>query len=222
MGRPKQFDEDEVLAAAMELFWRQGYKATSVRDLVKQTGIGEGSLYDSFGGKRELFLAALERYRTQFAPLLKRLERPGSPKRAIEDLVYLVAGFLAAQEDHRGCMVTNTTIELAAHDPQMREILRKTYSTVEGAFYKVLRRARDAGELPEDANLRSLARFLTQSLEGMRVLAKTGLPRRTLRDMARVTLSVLSTGNSSDRRTASLKRRRRKIRRTTRPQGAKS
>ena len=222
MGRPKQFDEDEVLGKAMDLFWRQGYKATSIRDLVEQTGIGEGSLYDSFGGKRELFLAALERYGRLFAPLLKRLEQPGSPKRAIEDFVYLIAGFLAAQEDHRGCMVTNTAIELAPHDPQMRELLRTTYSTVEEAFYKALRRARDAGELTEGEKLRSLARFLTQSLEGMRVLAKTGLPPRALRDMARVTLSVLSTGNSSDRRTAGLKRRRRKTRRTTRPQGAKS
>ena len=191
VGRTKEFDEDEVLDRATEVFWRQGYKATSVRDLLVATGVGESSLYNAFGGKRGLFLIALERYRRMLSTYLKRLDEFESPLEAIRWLFDGVATGLSAQADFRGCLITNTTIELAPHDAEIQAELQSIYSEVEAAFYKVLNKARKRGELSTERPLRSLARYLTQNLEGLRVLAKSNPVPRAIRGMANTTVSLL-------------------------------
>lgn len=197
MGRTKEFDEDRVLERATDLFWRQGYKATSVRDLVVATGVAESSLYNCFGGKRGLFLRAIGRYRAFVDRFLKRLREYDPPIDGIRWFFGAIATGLAQQQDFRGCLITNTTIELAPHDAEIQAELRSIYQDVENTFAGVLRKARARGEFSSRRSTRDMARYLTQNLEGMRVLAKSNPGPRALRGMANTTLSLLFDGQPS-------------------------
>lgn len=192
MARPKEFDEQQVLRDAVDVFWRKGYKATSIQDLVGATGLAEGSLYNTFGGKRQLFLRAFAKYRARMEKYLLAIQQSDEPLEAIAELFDKIATGLSRQRDFRGCLVTNTTIELAPHDEQVRAELQASYKEMEAAFRQALRRAQRQQQLAESANTRALARFLLQSLEGMRVMAKADVGARALRDMADVSLSVLT------------------------------
>ena len=191
VGRTKEFDEGEVLDGALDLCWRQAYKATSVRDLVAATEVAESSLYNCYGGKRGLFLVALARYRKMLSRYLKRLAEFESPAAGLRWMFDGVAKGLASQSDFRGCMITNTTIELAPHDAELQAELRSIYREVEDVFCRVLKKAAQRGELAESRPPRALARYLMQNLEGLRVLAKSDPGARTLRGMANTTLALV-------------------------------
>lgn len=211
MARQKEFDENEVLNAATELFWRRGYKATSVRDLTEHTGLGEGSLYNAFGGKKGLFRAALARYRGRLRRWLNKIDDFDSPREGLEWFIGGVSKGLSGQADLRGCLITNTTIELAPHDAEIQEELRTIYAEVENAFCRTIKRAQKQGEVAADRSARRLARFLTLNLEGLRVLAKSKPGLHALRDMANMSLSVLFDDEPSARRTKKTERSRKQI-----------
>ena len=174
MPRNQEFDTDQVLKAAIELFWRDGYKTTTIRDLVRATGVAESSLYHAFGGKRRLFEATLDRYRAIMRQRIRRLEDVESPGEGLRWYLMRTVNALSGQEDCRGCLVTNTTIELAPHDVEMQREIRAIYPEVEDAFCRVIARAQETREITVEAPPRMLARFYLQNLEGLRVLAKSG------------------------------------------------
>lgn len=173
MARPKAFTRETVLSKAMALFWRKGYEATSVQDLVEATGINRGSLYDTFEGKRQLFLAAIDHYvKTVVIPTVKALEAPGVGRAAIEAHFYRVLEQSITDAQRRGCLMTNTVVELAPHDGEVAQRLKHGLQRVEDAFYTALVRACNSGEIRANADLRGLARYLTASMQGLRVMAK--------------------------------------------------
>ena len=192
MARHKEFDREKVLERAMYLFWEKGYEATSVQDLVDRTGIGRGSLYGTFGDKHALFLAALDRYGQAQGPLFAEiLDGPG-PARAKLRLVFEGIVEAAVSEDGRcGCLLVNSTVELAPHDPDTSKRVDAALLDAEEALYGFLVRARVAGEIPQDKDPRSLSRFLWNAVQGLRVMAKAGARKEVLDDIVNVTLSVL-------------------------------
>src|SRR3954464_11387329 len=110
MARPKEFDREEALNRAMEVFWSRGYEAASVGELVKRMGINRQSLYDTFGDKHSLYLQALDRYReVEGAKLFELLERPGPVKRALRHLFRSVVERSLDDEERRGCFMGNAT-----------------------------------------------------------------------------------------------------------------
>src|SRR5262245_26615439 len=122
MVRTKQFDKHQALDEAMELFWERGYNATSISDLVDHLGVNRQSLYDTFGGKEDLFLAALDRYRTlQGGPVRQLLEREGP---ALEVLREFFSKFLDRLCDgaSKGCFMANTITELAGRDEGVAKV----------------------------------------------------------------------------------------------------
>src|SRR3984893_15939871 len=114
MARQKEFDREEALHKAMEVFWSRGYQAASIQDLVKHMGINRQSLYDTFGDKHALYLQALDRYHEVHGRKVSELlERPGSVKKALRQLFEgIVEGSLCEQE-RRGCFMGNAMSELA-------------------------------------------------------------------------------------------------------------
>src|SRR5258707_14880541 len=119
MARPKEFDRDRALMKAMELFWQQGYEATSTDDLVRAIGIGRQSMYDTFGDKHRLYLEALRLYEANSgAEFFKRIYESPSPFVAICDYILCIAGGTSADRA-RGCFIVNATNELAASDPDV-------------------------------------------------------------------------------------------------------
>src|SRR2546428_10205183 len=116
MPRPKAFDPDEALQKAMQVFWERGYEATSVEDLVQHMGLNRFSLYSTFGGKHQLFVAALERYRdTIVADLVGELEQSAAGLAAIRQFFTRLVDFFASSQGWCGCLMTHTAVELSPH-----------------------------------------------------------------------------------------------------------
>lgn len=192
MARRKEFDREVVLERAMDLFWHKGYEATSVQDLVGQMGISRGSLYDTFGDKHSLFIAVLDRYREATATkMLQGLENPDAGLEAIRQFFNAIVLALSSQTICKGCLVVNSMVELASHDPQAARLLRAHLSRMERAFYRALRRARSLGEISDRHDLHALAQFLIGTASGLSVVAKTSPNPQVLQNMVDVALASL-------------------------------
>ena len=189
MARRKQFNREDVLDRAMRLFWIRGYEATSVQDLVEATGINRASMYDTFGDKRRLFLAAVDRYVThQSGGMLKRLQEGPSPLAALERHFDAAIAVSTEESKRLGCLLTNSTVELSPRDAEVAERIGGSIARVEDAFFDAVRRAQIAGEIPPEKDARALARFLTATMQGVRVLARGGASEDNLRDVVDVAL----------------------------------
>lgn len=192
MARHKEFDTEAALDGAMNTFWAKGYEATSIQDLVERMEINRGSLYHAFGDKQSLFLAALDRYdRVVTRRMLETLEMEGSGKDAVRRFFLAKLESARAADRPQGCLVTNAAVERSPYDPAAGAKVRACLAQLEAAFHKALVRAREAGEIPAKRDLRALARHLTNSAQGLSVLARAAVGRAVLEDIVRVTLAAL-------------------------------
>ena len=192
MARTKEFQPETALDSAMDLFWRRGYEATSVHDLLAEMGIGRGSMYDTFGDKRALFLAALDRFEeTRVSRASEILESQASAVEGIKRLFETTIDGLVSYEPRRGCLLANTAVELAPHDEEVATRISRYVSRTEDAFERALVRGCAAGEIPADRDPKALARFFVSTLHGVRVLARAGVDRAVLDDSVRTALEVL-------------------------------
>jgi len=192
MARTKEFDPDTVLDAALGLFWRRGYEATSMADLVEHVGIARASIYATFGGKRDFYLMALDRYRERTAvEHLRLLSRPGSALAAVRELVERFAAEVLADEARRGCFVVNTAVELSRVDPRAARRVETSWSSLETGLTSALMRAQAQGELAGDRDPLALARFLLVLLQGLRVLGRTRPEPERIHDAVGQALKIL-------------------------------
>ncbi|MBD3918595.1 TetR/AcrR family transcriptional regulator [Paenibacillus sp. PR3] len=168
-----------------------GYEGTSIQDLVNHVGINAQSLYNAFGGKRELFLASLRFYADQ-SNTVHILDSTPSGKEAISNVFREVTAILSRPDGSRGCFLINTNVEMAPHDLEIAAFLEKERALVIDAYYRALTRAKEQGELHErHQDLMALARYLSNAHGGLIVTAKTISGKKILDDIVRVTLSIL-------------------------------
>lgn len=173
MARPREFDETEVLEAALQLFRAKGFEGTTMAELEQATGLGRASLYGAFGDKRSLFHKVIGRYcETALEHRLETLRAPGAGKAAILGVFREVARAASADRDRKGCMVTNCAIELADRDPDFACVAARGLDLIEQSFAAAIRTAQAQGDIPAARNAARLARFLTVCMEGMLVLAR--------------------------------------------------
>ena len=176
----------------MELFWTQGYDATSVSDLTAVLGVHPGSLYRTFGDKHALFLHALERYRQSQARSLAAALLAGGP--VLPRIRAVLAGLieLAAEEGRpRGCLAANTAGELLPGDEAAAAAVAGVLADVEDGFLQGLRAAARRGEIPGTADLAGWAAALTMLVQGLQVVVKADPdPRRLLRSVDAVLSSL--------------------------------
>ncbi|MEU9181582.1 TetR/AcrR family transcriptional regulator [Streptomyces sp. NPDC048550] len=193
MARTKEFDPDAALQSALELFWRRGYEATSVTDLVEHLGIGRASIYATFGSKHELYLKALDRYAQSVDPrLFADLSGPGPALPAVRTVVRRFASEAASPEERlNGCFITNTAAELGAHDSVAARRVESSWDRLETLLHAALVRAQAQGELPPERDPRALARMLLVLLQGVRVVGKALADPTRVRDAAEQALSLL-------------------------------
>jgi TetR/AcrR family transcriptional repressor of nem operon len=192
MARHKEFDREEALQKAMEVFWSRGFEASSIDDLVTHMGINRQSLYDTFGDKHALYLQALDRYREiEGRKLFELLERPGPVKKKLRQLFQgLVDGSLC-EEQWRGCFMSNAMSELAGRCAETAAKACGNLGAAEDAVYRALVQAKKEGEIDGKRDLRAVARFLISSMQGLQLIAKATRDRETLEDIVKVTMSVL-------------------------------
>jgi TetR/AcrR family transcriptional repressor of nem operon len=192
MARQKEFDRDEVLHRAMEVFWARGYEGTSIQDLVKQMGINRQSIYDTFGDKHSLFLQALDCYREiHRRKAFEVLDRPGSVKKNLCLLFEQVVDRSLSEKDRRGCFVGNAMSEMAGRCKETASRTCESLASAEKTFQRALQRGKEQGEIPGVRDTRAVARFLYSSLQGLLLLSKATRDRQLLNDVVKVTLSVL-------------------------------
>ena len=192
MARHKEFDRDEALHKAMDVFWSRGYEATSIEHLVRQIGINRQSLYDTFGDKHALFLQALDHYHeVEGRKVFELLKQPGSVKKALRQLFESIVEKSLCDREWRGCFMGNATSELAGRCKETAARTGSYMAAAEETFYRALLRGKKEGELKGVRDPRAVARFLNSSLQGMALMAKATHDRKTLEDVVKVTLSVL-------------------------------
>jgi len=191
MARPREFNRDAVLDKAMNLFWKQGYEATSVQELGEQLGLNPGSLYNTFKDKHSLFLEALDRYiqlqGQQSCQLLESL----SGKAALRQFFMRALENSRNDVDCKGCLVVNSATELAAYDPEVRAKVRESRTTLHQALQGAIKRGQDAGEINRRHDSHLLAEFLLNSLYGLQISTKMKTDHATLMQIVDITLRVL-------------------------------
>src|SRR5262245_13571775 len=193
MGRPKEFDPDQALEKAMHIFWHKGYEATSMEDLLTAMDINRGSLYATFGDKRELFLKAMDLYCTGggIGSRLSILNQPGPALPLIAQFIDRMLEFGLSDPLRRGCMITNAAMELAPHEKEIAKKVTARLHMAEDAFFELLARAKNEGDLPGDKDPRALARVLVTLMQGTIVMMKAGTPAEVVKQTAKTALSIL-------------------------------
>ncbi|PAD88991.1 TetR family transcriptional regulator [Niallia circulans] len=190
MARNKEFDENEVLRKAMELFWIQGYEKTSMQDLVKYMGIHRRSLYDTFGDKHTLFIKALDHYNEIITTRIKNeVSQQHLVKEAIRQLFNMI---IVRDKEHLiGCLTVNTAVELSLHDEQAAEKVMESFSMTELLLNNLVQKGQTAGEIPKHLDAKKTSEFLHNALVGLRVMTKTTDDTEKLNNIIDMTLSVL-------------------------------
>jgi TetR/AcrR family transcriptional repressor of nem operon len=173
MARPREFDEDRVLQAALEVFRAKGFDGATLSELEHATGLGRGSLYGAFGDKRALFQRVLGRYLTSsLDERLALLDRTGAGREAIIALFRGIARDASCDRERKGCLMTNCSVELADRDPDLACQAARGFDRFERAFAGAIRTAQARGEVALERDPVRLARFLTICMEGMLVMAR--------------------------------------------------
>ncbi|MFJ6674137.1 TetR/AcrR family transcriptional regulator [Actinosynnema sp. NPDC091369] len=196
MPRPREFDEQQALDAAMRTFWVNGYEATSTEDLCRATGLGRSSIYNTFSSKHELFKRALVRYTelmtaNQVALLEDETRSPGQRLRDLLDAI--IAGEVENRRDERGigCLTVNTTVELGGRDREAAELVDRDQRRRLDALRAVIATGARDGEFRSGRDPAELARFLNAVIAGIRVAGQGGADIPTLKAIADTALEAL-------------------------------
>jgi TetR/AcrR family transcriptional repressor of nem operon len=192
MARPREFDESAVLDAAVHRFWTRGYEATSVRELAESMGMTGASLYNAFGDKRSLFRRALEHYvQGSFGERESRLEGTLPPKEAIHAFFREIVKRSLSDSERKGCMLVNSALEVAPHDPEFEKAIAAVLVSMEAFFRRCVTAGQRTGEISDAHSPDDLARLLLGAFIGIRVLARARPERKLLEGLARTALLLL-------------------------------
>ncbi len=184
-----QFDRDAALDAAAAAFWRKGYDATTVQDLEAATGLGRGSLYNAFGDKQALFRAALERYAaTVGGPALRLLEARDA-RAGVRAMLEAIAARMTSGAGPRGCLITNACLSGGGGD-EAGAFVAAAVRGIEAALETALTRAQAEGQIPPDADARSLARFYCAVAQSLGLMHKALDDPATLEDVIAVAMKA--------------------------------
>ncbi|WP_305788168.1 TetR/AcrR family transcriptional regulator [Symbioplanes lichenis] len=192
MARPRKFVERDVVSSAGEVFAVRGLAATTLDDLVQATGLGKQSLYNAFGGKRELFLRALSEDREEAARAVSEALEHGdaSPVERIRGhMLRLAIEF--SRSDSRVSLTTRALVESTGESDQLSAVTKSGIEQLAGIYGHCLELARAAGDLPADANVQSLATYFVAITRGMELLGRAGVGRAALTAVALDSLRVL-------------------------------
>ena len=192
MARPRDFDEERVLDRAVDCFWKHGYGATTVRDLAEAMKIGGASLYNAYGDKRALFARSLERYANRsMRDRITRMEAERRPKEAIRAFIAEIVDRSLKDPDRKGCLLINSALDVAPHDAEIGKVVAGYLDELRAFFRRNVAAAQRVGQVPKSVDAEEVSAHLLGVLAGIRVLARTGAPRKMLENVARPALALL-------------------------------
>jgi AcrR family transcriptional regulator len=189
MARPREFDVDQALDRATEVFWARGYEATSVQDLVDALGVNRASLYSTFGDKARLFEAVLERYGQQVnGAVFQALAPPAAGAEAVQAWLKALIAAATQPGTPRGCLMVNTLTGCSTAPSALHE---RVIAAVRASTDRLQDALTRDPQLAARENVRTLARFFAAEGHGLAVLARAGVRRQELEMAAEVALRVL-------------------------------
>lgn len=188
----KNFDVEQVLGRAMEAFWARGYEATSIQDLVRATGVNRASLYATYGDKREIFLASLKKYDSSVRrKMLSELSNGDRPREAIEAVFDKFISQASNANANWGCLITNTALELAAHDSEIAQFVNTAQDDMARFFQGMIERGKITGQIGAHVDAAQLARMLLAILLGLLVMLRSRPDANYLNEVKSSALSLL-------------------------------
>lgn len=194
-GRPREFDRDEALHRAMELFWAQGYEGTTLTGLLKAMGgITAPSFYAAFGSKEDLFREAVELYKKEHgAPIMKAFAEGPTAREAMEGMLRAAAEGVCSHGHPRGCMMVLAGMNCIPANKGLEEYVRSQRCVREKVIRQRLRQGIADGDLPPETNISGLVAFYTSIIDGMAIRARDGASRKDLREVARYAMAAWDT-----------------------------
>jgi TetR/AcrR family transcriptional repressor of nem operon len=175
MARTKEFNEEQALDKAVEIFWHKGYNGTSAQDLVSHLGLSRSSLYDTFGDKQKLFVKALKKYQNDnYIKVKEMLDTSANIKETLTVIFKLAVVESLEDRITKGCFMVNSAVELAMHDKEIATIVSSNQKIMEDVFYTAVKKGQQLGQISTKNDARVLARFIFNTYSGIRVLARAG------------------------------------------------
>ncbi len=191
-GRPIEFDPDQVVASATAAFWSKGYEATSLQDLLDATGLSKSSLYQSFGGKQQLFGRCISAYTDRMvALLLERLGGSGSAMQFIRAVLTEIGSEGAHGQRPIGCLVMNTASEFGQREPVFAGWVDSGISRVRAVMLRAIEQGQRAGEISRSRSAAALADYVMSSIAGLRTMVKAGTPTKKVLGVVDLIVSTL-------------------------------
>lgn len=191
MSRPRDFDLATALNRAMGVFWAKGYESSSLDDLCGAAGISRSSFYAAFGDKRSLLLQSLDHYVDRGSGRIAETLSHTPIREAFAKLLNEFIDGIVAGPGRRGCFIGNCAAELPRRDSEAMARVRNALARNTAIFHDALVAAKARGELSPKADPEALSRFLTASIQGLRLVGKTNPDRAVLEDIAKTILRCL-------------------------------
>lgn len=192
MARPREFEPSEALNKAMHLFWQKGYQDTSMEDLVQATGVSRYGFYNEFGDKHDLFLKAIDHYaKTSINMALSPLEASDASLPQIHAYFHNLSQAVEEGQEANGCLIGNTTMELAQLDASLAHLVDTHYTRMTAAFRNALQNAVNQGQLAPDADIDGYADFLVGVANGYLVCIRTNMTPEAIQRFLTVALERL-------------------------------
>jgi TetR/AcrR family transcriptional regulator, transcriptional repressor for nem operon len=192
MARTREFDTEATLRTALDLFWKKGYHAASVDDLVQTTGVNRASLYGTFGDKHNLYESSLKLYiEDAFREVRTELQQHASGLKAIEALLQRVVRDSVGDVERRGCFAANSTAELCPSDEKILALCNLGRMSMERELERAVERGQAAGEITTRRSARELSRFLGSVIMTLRSSSRMQLSRAHLQGVADIALDAL-------------------------------
>ena len=179
-GRPRGFDREAALHAAMMLFWKQGFDGTSYNDLTKATGMSKPTIYATFGDKVELFRKAMVLYAEQATAVYQQALKKPTAREAVEACLRLARGLNATTDEPKVCFLVQGALTGSADTQELRDELGSLQRQATLLLQKRLEQGKCKGELPSNANTKVMAEYFTSVVTGLSVQASNGAVGRDL------------------------------------------
>jgi len=193
VGRPREFDSEQALEAAMHLFWRKGYEATSMQDLLQTMNLSKSSLYQTYGNKHSLFQQCLNHYQNVMTNMFEQcLEQAKSGKEFVEHIFSMLLDNTDKPENRIGCLVTNTASEFSQRDPVIAKLTKKATESFTQVFQTAIEHAQRDGLVDKQKDSRQLAAYVMCNFAGMNTLIKAGADKGTLQAISAEVLNSIN------------------------------
>ncbi len=189
-----RFDKEEVLDKILHTFWRKGYAATSLDDLVAATGVKRQSLYNTFGNKDDMYLLSYQSYVQNVERVIQKAveQDPNDLKTTVRNVLEACATIASDPKSPYGCFMTNSCVEFGErNDPAIRDLLCQNYKALEQLLFDILKRGREQGNLAKDRDPRSIAQFLVASISAFAVMYRYNKNKSYARNVISEILHVL-------------------------------